>query len=239
MSGLKNFKKNMVMLITVGMLSACAGEESKDIEIDFNDNADEWEYGFSDYPRPQENIFELSAEQTLLPASLATNQRGYKLSGNNRSDDLYMFVAKEFTGFLANTRYDVQFEITFGTNAPSNCVGVGGAPGESVYIKAGASSVQPLSIDDGNNEYLMNIDKGNQATGGSDAIVLGDFANGTDCEENDTSYRAKTLSSVADTFSAYTSDDGSLWIMFGVDSGFESTTTIYLMEGKFKAEKVE
>ena len=62
------------------------------------------------------------------------------------------------------------------------CFGVGGAPGESVWIKAGATAIEPLAIRD--SSYLrMNIDIGNQSGGGAHAVVLGDIANSRSCEQ--------------------------------------------------------
>ncbi len=41
--------------------------------------------------------------------------------------------------------------------------GIGGSPGESVYVKAGATTEEPLIIEDSDGWLRMNIDKGNQA----------------------------------------------------------------------------
>jgi hypothetical protein len=142
-----------------------------------------------------------------------------------------MFIKKSFSGFEPNTRYQLQFEITFATNVPGGCIGVGGSPGESVYLKAGATVSEPLAFDDGSGFYLMNIDKGNQSSDGSAAINIGDFANSKDCEDGDFSYELKTLSNEENSFSILTESDGVLWILFGTDSGFEATTSIYYLNG--------
>lgn len=202
---------------------------SRALSIDFNRSSTGWKSGFADYPEGQEEFYELDAGRVTLPGSLGENRRGYKLSGNNHSDDLYMFITKKIDGLEPNSRYDFQFKVEFGTNAQKNCMGVGGAPGESVWIKVGASKTEPLAINDGAGNLLMNIDKGNQAVGGSDAIVMGDFANSRECGDNNTGYMAKTLQSNPGEFSGVTAADGSLWLLLSTDSGYESTTTIYFM----------
>jgi len=69
------------------------------------------------------------------------------------------------------------FYIELASDVPSNCVGIGGAPGESVYLKAGVSLVEPVPMLEGN-DVRLNVDKGNQAGGGADASVIGNIANG-------------------------------------------------------------
>jgi hypothetical protein len=224
-------------------LIACGGSDplpvpdADRLDIDFNQGINDWRAGFADYPAGQESFYELSSSHATLPTSLGTNRKGFRVSGNNHSDDLFMFITKKVSGLEPNTRYDFEFELVFGTDAQKNCMGVGGAPGESVYIKAGISKTEPLAVNNGSGTYLMNIDKGNQAIGGSDAIVIGDFANSRECGDPNTSYMKKTLRSERGAFSAFTANDGSIWVIFGTDSGYEATTTIYFMSATVWASK--
>lgn len=224
-------------------LVACGGDtlnpdpETKTLPIDFNQGINDWRAGFADYPAGEETFYELGSSHATLPESLGTNRKGFRVSGNNHSDDLFMFITKKVSGLEPNTRYDFEFELSFGTNAQKNCIGVGGAPGESVTIKAGVSKTEPLAVNNGSDFYLMNIDKGNQTIGGSDAIAIGDFANTRECGDADTSYMKKTLKSEKGAFSAFTANDGSVWIIFATDSGYESTTTIYFMSATVWATK--
>ena len=57
-------------------------------------------------------------------------------------------------------------------------------------MKAGASTVEPVAAEERNRYLRMNIDKGNQANGGEDMIVLGNVAHG---EVVNREYRIKTL----------------------------------------------
>lgn len=228
-----------------GLLSACGSDnddskmdgDTKMLHINFNDDASGWQAGFADYPAGQETQYQLSAGLEILPTELGANRKGFKLSGANHSDDLYMFVSKKIDGLDANTRYDFRFTMTFGTNAQKNCLGVGGAPGESVWIKVGAGKTEPKAVNDGAGNLLMNIDKGEQASGGSDAIVIGNFANERECGDTDTRYMKKTLASATGDFSGVTDDKGNVWLVLSTDSGFEATTTIYFMELNVAATK--
>lgn len=237
-------KKSLLILPLLGLLSACGSDNdiktdpnTKKLHIDFNDGAAGWQAGFADYPAGQEAMYQLSSGLETLPTTLGTNRKGFKLSGSNHSDDLYMFVTKKIDGLEANTRYDFRFKVTFGTNAQKNCMGVGGAPGESVWIKVGAGKTEPKAANDGAGNLLMNIDKGQQATGGTDAIVLGNFANDRECGSTDTSYMKKSLVSEVGAFSGITDAQGNVWLILSTDSGFEAITTIYFMELEVAATK--
>ncbi len=243
MYGLRIIYKFLLPFLLTWLLYSCGGggsapsEDAIQINFKFDNETDGWVAGFADYPVGEEAAFELSSGFAQLPAPLQSLS-GFSVSGKNGSDDLFMFIKKSFTGFEPNSQYQLQFEITFASNAPSGCIGVGGAPGEAVTIKAGASIIEPLSNNDGNNFKVMNIDKGNQSVGGSDAIVMGDFANSKDCNDNDFNYELKTLSNVGAPYSVITNSDGALWLHFSTDSGFESTTRIYYISGRVKATKI-
>jgi len=210
--------------------------EKIQIDFTFNNGTDGWLSGFADYPVNPTADYQLVAEFSQLPSPLQLIS-GFNLSGTNRSDDLFMFIKKQFNGFEASTQYQLQFEITFASNEPTGCVGVGGAPGEGVTIKAGATINEPLSADNGNGDFRMNIDKGNQKIDGSDAIKIGDFANSKKCEDKDFTYELKTLNNDAAPFNVFTNTDGALWFLFSTDSGFESTTSIYFISGIVIATK--
>jgi len=131
----------------------------------------------------------------------------------------------EITGLIPDTWYKLGFRVTFATDASKSCVGTGGAPGESVVVKIGATVVEPLAIER-NGSMQMNLDKGNQANDGKDGIVIGDVANSnTDCSARQ--YELKTLDSADKPFGVNVGADGRLWIYVGTDSGFESGTSLF------------
>ncbi|MDE0454311.1 MAG: hypothetical protein OXJ63_03260 [Gammaproteobacteria bacterium] len=179
---------------------------------------------FADYPPDDEEIYELTSGYRPLPSPLEPESALY-LSGVNRSDDLVMFFKGQVAGLVAGAAYSVSVSVEIATDTPAGCVGVGGAPGESVWIKAGASEVEPLPVLRGS--YLrMNIDIGNQSNGGGNAVVLGNMANSRSCEQP-RQWERKSFQalSVPETVSA--SADGRAWLLFGTDSGFESRTEVY------------
>jgi hypothetical protein len=236
--------KNLLILPLLALLSACGSDDmdkpdpnTKILSINFNDGAAGWQAGFTDYPAGEESFYELSSGLETLPASLGTNRKGFKLSGNNHSDDLFMFVTKQVDGLEPNAQYDLRFKLTFGTNAQNNCMGIGGSPGNSVWLKVGATKNQPKAVDDGTGFLLLNWDKGNQATGGSDAIIAGDFANSRECGSADTSYMKKSLITEKGAYSTVADAEGNIWLLLGTDSGFEGATTIYFMELEVAATK--
>ena len=240
-------KKSLLILPLLGLLTACGSDNddikadpnTKMLHIDFNESITGWKAGFADYPGGEEDFFELDSGHANLPAALDTSRRGFKLTGSNRSDDLFMFITKKVDGLEPNTRYDFRFKVTFGTNAQNNCMGIGGSPGNSVWIKVGAKKDEPKAVNDGAGFLLLNWDKGNQAAGGSDAIIAGDFANRQECSTTDVveTYLKKTLITEKGAYTTVSDDKGSLWLLVGTDSGFEGATTIYFMELEVAATK--
>lgn len=199
--------------------------EPKEFNYNFNANSDGWVGDFADYPNEPnvEEFYEFEFSHSNLPSPLNNSDGALKQSGNNHSDDLFMFVKKKISGLEPNTSYAVEIEIKIATNAASGSVGVGGSPGESVFVKAGASTNEPMKVlDNSDNHYRMNIDKGNQATDGVNMKLIGDFSNGTDLND----YTLKTLETT-NAINVMSDENGNLWIIVGTDSGFEATTTIY------------
>lgn len=206
--------------------------------LEFNLQFDHtWMAGFADYPKGDESFYQLKSDAVNLPAPLQ-DLAGVYVSGSNHSDDLFMYVKKKFTGFDANTQYHIEFDLTFATNTPRDCFGVGGAPGEGVTVKAGASTQEPIALEDGSGYYRMNIDIGSQTNSGSDAIALGNIASSRECgSAGDDTYELKTLSHGMNSFDVYSNAEGEVWFLFGTDSGFEAITNIYYYQGHIAVSK--
>ncbi len=218
-----------VLLLTSACDSSDSSGPATEIAIDFATDRG-WRGGQSDYSTataPEDVIFE---EGAALPAPFTGT--GLYSAGINRSDDLFLYATRSFDGLIPNQRYRVSFDLRILTDASSGCIGVGGAPGESVTVKAGASPIEPMTVEtDG--EFLMNIDKGNQVQSGADALALGNIANGnTDCEQR--SFEEKRLGSTTPLVTE-TDAGGRLWIIFGIDSGFESGSAIYYLDAQVSA----
>ncbi len=216
-----------ILLSALGSCSSnpAAPSEPEALVIDFSIGTQGWTAGFADYPVGQEDFFELESDYRVLSPPLDTSTRALYISGNNHSDDLFMFYKGQLRGLRPNTRYRAALAVQIATSVPNGCVGVGGSPGESVTVKAGATNVEPEAVVvDGN--YRMNIDKGNQTNGGEDALVLGDVANSVACGQMPR-WELKDLSSGSATLEVTTDGQGALWLFAATDSGFEATTSLY------------
>jgi hypothetical protein len=218
-------------VVLCGVLAGCSvgadlPEGQPEFAFDFAQGPQGWSGGFADYPVGQESSFELVADSRALPAELGSEHSALFISGNNHSDDLFMFYKRRVDGLLPNRVYHVRFGVQIATEAPHDCVGIGGAPGEGVTLKAGASTIEPVAIGhDGFNE--MNVDKGTQADGGANALVLGNIANQRPCDNTPPVFELKSFDSGADSLDVTTDAGGAAWVFVGTDSGFEGTTNLY------------
>jgi len=192
--------------------------------FDFSESQNNWVVDFTDFPAGTDSSsYELKFAYTDLPPNLATNTKSMMLSGNNHSDDLFMFMKRKVTDLSPNTDYTLVFEVELASNAPKGAVGIGGAPGEGVFLKAGAAGTEPKKVIE-DNQYALNVDKGNQNAPGEIAIVLGDIAVSYDTQD----YALINRNNTANTpFIARSNSKGEIWLIVGTDSGFEGTTTVY------------
>jgi hypothetical protein len=214
-------------LSLAGLMSACNDDDSMNpvlvSDSAFETGADGWVAEFAEYATNTDStIFALSAGRSRLPTGLDTSKYAYRVQGHNRSDDMFMYLKKKVTGFNPNQVYNVSFEVTLGTNYPENSVGIGGSPGSSVYLKGGASSVQPARKLV-NKFYEFNLDKGQQSQDGADAINLGNVSNGAETA----TYKLVQKTSGNKTLSVKANEAGEIWLFVGSDSGFEGLTTLY------------
>jgi hypothetical protein len=225
-----------VVVVAVGLIIYAvftAISSSIHLEFDFCDGAQGWEAGFAGYAPEMEGM-QLEAWIRPLPTELGIEGTGYYLQGMNHSDDLFMFLKRRLgtdDGVVPGQEYRIKFTIVFASNAPSGAVGIGGSPGESVFLKAGASTVEPeVYLDSDTDYYLMNVDKGSgNGDSGEAASVIGYIANGLSADEIDME-NPPYVSLKRQHEHEYTvtaSPDGELWLLIGTDSGFEGLTGIY------------
>jgi hypothetical protein len=138
---------------------------------------------------------------------------------------MFMFFKRRVTGLQPSQRYTLQTTVRIASGAASGGVGIGGSPAESVYLKAGASAIEPLPTNR-NGFIALNVDKGIQSQEGTNAVVLGTI--GVDLPQG-AAFVFKTLPASTDTktLDVVTASDGSLWLFIGTDSGFEGLTQLY------------
>ena len=180
--------------------------------------------GFADYPPEHEAVYRLRSGHGVLPSPLA-GRSGLYIAGVNHSDDLFMFFKGSLDGLTPGTRHTASVEVEIATSVPAGCLGVGGAPGENVWVKAGATAAEPVPILDGTH-LRMNVDIGRQSNGGAEAVVLGNIANTRDCGQP-ARWELKSFRSPPIPARISIPSDGRAWILLGVDSGFEGRTDVY------------
>ncbi|MCE5249532.1 hypothetical protein LLG96_04850 [bacterium] len=186
----------------------------------FSTNTEEWTQGFADYPvgKFMSSYYELTFLYAQLPEYLGRSMYGLYISSNDHSADIFMYIKHELTGLKPNTAYDIVFRVEIASEALESDAG-----GAGVYLKAGAAVNEPFSIIEGE-YYRMNIDKGDQAAGGKDALVLGPI--GIPEHTTDEPFRLKTFENSA-PFVVTTDSTGVLWVIVGTDSGYVGITDIY------------
>lgn len=219
------FKKITLMLCAALLLACDAdirirnGDLSERLRFDFENGEQGWQAGFSDYDTELAAGFNLQSGVRSIPES---NNSGFYLAGTNQSDDLFMFIKSRFRGLQASTRYVASVTINLVSNGGAGCAGIGGSPGESVYLKFGFAETEPQQAG-----YDLNVAKGNQSNGGANANVIGNIAvNGLACDG--TNLGNKTVTSTSQTELEFTTtEDGRIWLFIGTDSGFEGRTEIY------------
>ena len=234
-------KWTLILLLSLSIttvLTACSTDEDEivvdpvRVAYDFRQGALGWEAGFAEYAPDME--MQLDSGIRDLPDEIGIAGTGYYLQGMNRSDDLFMFLKRKIgthEGLVPNQEYRVIFEITFASNAPSDAFGIGGPPGEAVFLKAGATPIEPeVYLDTATNYYLMTVDKGGGNSGsGPAASETGHIANGLTPEEIDMMnppYMSLERHHVHE-YTVTANSNGELWLLVGTDSGFEGLTGIY------------
>ena len=217
-----------MVFIFLAIFSSCGLEENDEAalsifteDFDFNQGDHDWSPGFADYPAASEDsiAFELKYAYTE-PIDSKLTKRSVMLSGKNLNRDLFMYIKRKIDNLRPNTDYTITFTVELASDLNSALPASGGA----VYLKAGASHLEPKSVIEAGN-YTMNIDKGNGDTEGEDMIVLGDLFTAT----NNTTYALITRNNTManSRYVARTNSNGELWLIIGTDSSCEGTTKVF------------
>ncbi len=197
--------------------------EAVEFDFSFAIDADGWVVGFADLPEDyDQSIYELDGRHRALPDGLEGS--GIYLQGHNRSDDLFMYLKRQVEGLVPGASYNVSATVDLATSAPLDSIGIGGSPGQSVYVKAGASTTEPRAAPDSTGHLRMDIDKGNQSRGGTQMAVLGVVGHPDIVGEE---FRRKTLDTMAGPVVVEADEAGRAWLIVGTDSGFEGLTRLY------------
>ncbi len=237
-----------VITVLAVILAGCKGTVNPapsaiDLEYDFGKGKQGWEHGFAEYSP----VMEIDKDGAIkpLPEELGIDGTGYYVQSMNRSDDVFMFLKRHIgadEGIVPGQTYRLIYNITFASNAPSGAVGIGGAPGESVFFKAGGSAQEPKVVLE-DDYYVMNVDKGGGNSGeGPAATIAGDVANGIPAEEAfekpELPYASVNIEH-EHTYTVTATEDGDLWLLVGTDSGFEGLTGLYYQNISVTLEPVD
>ncbi|MBD5080654.1 MAG: hypothetical protein HDT44_02695 [Ruminococcaceae bacterium] len=193
------------------------------LKFDFEDGDCGFVPIFSDYPNSEdvEEFYEMKHEHGEIPISGAG--KGLFISGNNHSDDLFMGYFKKIDGLVGGQKYEFSIKFKIATNVPGGMFGVGGSPGDSVYVKSGITNVKPENSVDDNGHFRLNIDGGHQGEGGKDMSVVGTIAKQDEMNPDGYDFNVYEL-----TVSAAADENGEVYLIIGTDSGFESITSYYI-----------
>lgn len=208
-------------------LIACKDDEEttgpQTFRYDFEEGMEGWTAGFSDYPADWDpDRFQFRFAHADLPDEANGIANSLEISGDNPSDDLFMYIKKQITGLAPDREYLLQVQVELASRYPEDSPGIGGSPGASVYLKAGGSTHEPQTMEEGG-MVVMNIDKGNQSQGGNDMVVIGNVG----IPGDEFSYTLIQRDNMQQPVRVRTDDSGNLWVIIGTDSGFEGTTTLY------------
>ena len=130
---------------------------------------------------------------------------------------------KVLSGLAPETEYQFTVRFKLATNVENDMIGIGGAPGESVFVKCGVASEEPENSLDSLNHFRLNIDKGSQSTGGADMIVVGNLAKKEINRPGEYEFNEIETKVIARIDEA-----GTAYLVIGTDSGFEGVTSYYL-----------
>lgn len=214
-----------LILFIVPIYNALHAADAVRLEFDFAQSGHGFVAGFADYPQNYEpSLYELTNSWQARPANLGGAPALF-ISGKNHSDDLFMYWKKRLIGLPANTSVMLTMEIQLASMYAEGLLGIGGPPGEAVNVKAGAVPFEPQAlVDQREGDWRMNLNKGNQSIGGTNMSVIGNVAKPDDGNAN---YVLLLRHQHGQPFTVTTAGDGSLWLIFGTDSGFEGQTALY------------
>ena len=221
-------RRKPFLIICMAIFSACGLDDKNEAtlsifteEFDFNVQQHEWIPGFADYPSDPEDssLFELKSAYTD-PLESKLTKRSVMLSGKNMNKDLFMYIKKKIGDLKPSTDYTLTFTVELASDLNAASATTGG----SVFLKAGATHAEPMSVIVAGN-YVMNIDKGNQDSPGADMITLGDLILTGASTNYSLITRSNTMAN--SRYVVRTNPKGELWLIIGTDATVGGTTKVF------------
>jgi len=214
------------LLLLAGCLKVGPDANSTTLDFDMGvaGQSANWVVGSADYPADREADVGVIGEVRTLPIPLTTTQTALYESGTNVTGDLFVFLKKRWTGLFPLTRYAAAIAVEFATDVHSGCTtGIG----PSVWIKAGASELEPEAVPDGQGVYRMNVDKGAQSAAGL-YTQLGDIRNGLAGCPSPGTFALRTTDRLQQPATFTTDVDGAFWLFVGTQSTALARHQIYI-----------
>lgn len=212
-----------IALATMLTWACNKGEVSSNMSVvsSFENGLDGWSVDLAEYNTSMDSsTIEFKYGVAKMPSD--STKKGLRVQSHNRSDDMFMYLKKKITGLDSHKTYEVLFDIELGTYFHSNSIGIGGSPGSSVFLKAGASSKEPNKKLEGD-FYTFNLDKGNQLGGGKELVTIGDASNGL----SEPGFKVVNRNNSGKSVSVKPNEKGEIWLCVGTDSGFEGLSVLY------------
>jgi hypothetical protein len=222
----KKVRSRILFIIFLWFASACSLNQADQgiyifsYSFDFKESDHGWKAGFADYPAgPDSTALELKYEYTTVQSG----DHAFMLSGNSHGEELFMFLKKKLTGLQPETNYTLTFSVELTSNNLQGTKDSIIVPGDMVFLKVGATAIEPKRILD-RNKFVMNIDKGILGDSGQDMVYIGNLTPNPDPVNY---INRSNSSSTTSPLVVRTDGDGNLWLIVGTDSGIEGVTTLY------------
>lgn len=223
-------------LVSCGLGYTGPGPSAMSFAFDFRSGAQGWQGGVADYYVSEETDLQLDLGFRALPAEVTPS--GSALFANSKNahglPGTFTYYSRRVSGLESNRKYDVSFDLEIASDTPSGCAGIEAPPGEGVFLKAGASR-DPLTsgVEAGPNGGIQRISlkKGEGSSDGSEALVMGNMANGDPCNVVipgvglSRTWRLKSMTRSGVSMTADAS--GSATLLFGTDAGALVVTRVY------------
>lgn len=209
------------------LMASCGAEQEVKVHTFsylFADSASGWTADFADYPLDSTGSY-LHFKYDSLPYIINRDSaiNSLKLSGTNIDNGLFMFVKRQISGLRPNTNYEIFMSVRLASKEPISNNGLEDTSGELVYVKVGASTIEPkVELESQGEYYRLNFDKGAGAEGGASVLIVGNIGVST----TTTKYALITRNS-SESFQATSDSNGKMWLIVGTDSQYAGRTVVY------------
>ena len=234
MTRVQSISRAAIVLFAL-LFPAIAYSQTLDIDFNFRNGALGWTSDFAGYPPAtnQSGFYQLNSGVRYGPRKLThVPLRAFYIQGASNSGELIMFLKRLLTaedGIVANRAYRLEYTMKIASPAPTGCVGIGWPPGEGVFIRAGGTRFEPLTVLESNGWLGLNFDILRDT---SDA---GDIANPLDCEiAFPTLPFAYIDRSVVHSSNITATPQAELWLFVGTVSLFEGFSRLYYQDIRVK-----